>query len=226
MYKSVIVIDDFYPDPHKLRETALALDYPPPVPGQTFPGRNSATRLLIDGMDRIVSQIVNEPMRGNLRNAHGRFRMTLASDPAGRFNIHIDEDTVWAGIAYLTLPEQCQGGSVFYRHIPTGTDRAPILPGDLAAFGADTPEDAVAKVLDPDSSDPSKWETIMTVPMRFNRLALFRPWFWHAGTEAFGDDPENGRLIQVLFFTHDERAAQQPRRPAPPSAKATVPLPI
>ena len=226
MYKSMIVIDDFYPDPHEMREAALALDYPPPVPGQTFPGRNSATRLLIDGMDRIVSRIVNEPMQGNLRNAHGRFRMTLASDPAGRFNIHIDEDTVWAGIAYLTLPEHCQGGSVFYRHIPTGTDRAPILPGDLAAFGADTPEDAVAKVLDPDSSDPSKWEAIMTVPMRFNRLALFRPWFWHAGTEAFGDEPENGRLIQVLFFTHDERAAQQPRRPGPPARRATVPLPI
>ena len=100
------------------------------------------------------------------------------------------------------------------------------MPGELAQFGVAKPEDAVAQVLDPDSNDPSKWEAIMTVPMRFNRLAVFRPWFWHSGTEAFGDSPENGRLIQLLFFTHADAPAQQPRRPGPPAGKATVPLPI
>ena len=110
MYKSVTIIDDFYPNPHEVREAALALDYPPPVPGQTFPGRNSATRLLIDGMDRIVSQIVNEPVRGNPRNAHGRFRITLDSDPPGRFNLHNHQDTVWGGIAYQNQPQPSPGG--------------------------------------------------------------------------------------------------------------------
>ncbi len=226
MYKSVIIIDDFYPKPHVVREAALALDYPPPVPGQTFPGRNSATRLLVDGVERIISQIVNEPLQGNPSNAHGRFRVTLANDPPGRYDMHVDEDTVWACIIYLTLPEHCQGGSVFYRHIPTGTDRAPMLPGELAAFGADTPEEAVAKVLDADSNDPTKWEKIMTVPMRFNRLAIFRPWTWHKGGDAFGDTPENGRLIQLLFFIHADTPAQQPWRPGPAAGRATVPLPI
>ena len=26
---------------------------------------------------------------------------------------------------------------------------------------------------------PNKWDHLMTVPMRFNRMIIFRPWFWH-----------------------------------------------
>ena len=28
MYPTVIIVDDFYPDPHKIREVALGFDYP------------------------------------------------------------------------------------------------------------------------------------------------------------------------------------------------------
>ena len=40
----------------------------------------------------------------------------------------------------------------------------------------------------------------MTVPMRFNRLILYRPWLWHSAGPGFGDSNETGRLIQVLSF--------------------------
>lgn len=51
-----------------------------------------------------------------------------------------------------------------------------------------------------DSLDDSAWETVMTVPMRFNRLVLLRPWLWHTAGPGFGDRPENGRLVYLLFF--------------------------
>ncbi|MDV3433907.1 hypothetical protein R1H25_00430 [Stenotrophomonas sp. C2852] len=40
----------------------------------------------------------------------------------------------------------------------------------------------------------------MRIPMRFNRLLLLRPWFWHTAGPAFGDRPENGRLVYLMFF--------------------------
>jgi hypothetical protein len=55
-------------------------------------------------------------------------------------------------------------------------------------------------VIAEDSLDRSKWELAMTVPMRFNRLILFRPWLWHTAAENFGETPETGRLIQIFFF--------------------------
>ena len=55
------------------------------------------------------------------------------------------------------------------------------------------------------TNDPSKWEKVMTLPMRFNRLVLFRPWLWHAAASGFGDRNENGRLIQGLFFGPAEK---------------------
>lgn len=40
----------------------------------------------------------------------------------------------------------------------------------------------------------------MTVPMRFNRLILFSPWMFHNSAAGFGDRPENGRLVHLMFF--------------------------
>ena len=51
-----------------------------------------------------------------------------------------------------------------------------------------------------DSNDPSKWEHIMTIPMRFNRLILLRPWFYHTAGPSFGNDVRDGRLVQLFFF--------------------------
>ena len=50
----------------------------------------------------------------------------------------------------------------------------------------------------------------MTIPMRFNRCVLFRPWFWHTSGESFGDRGENARLIQLFFFTLDKSKLHGP----------------
>ncbi len=199
VYQSMTVVDDFYPQPQEVRKAALALDYPPPSPTQNHAGRNSAKRLMVRGVDEAVSEIVGTRLTGNMKSAHGRCRITLAADKS-RFNVHIDEDTEWAGIVYLNLPDQCQGGTDFFRHKPTGSERAPITDDELAVFGVATVQEAVAQVLEADSNDPDKWELVMTLPMRFNRLVLFRPWLWHTAAGAFGDSDDIGRLVQLFFF--------------------------
>jgi hypothetical protein len=40
----------------------------------------------------------------------------------------------------------------------------------------------------------------MTVPMRFNRLVILQPQYWHTSGPGFGDTVENGRLVYLMFF--------------------------
>ncbi len=81
---------------------------------------------------------------------------------------------------------------------------------ELKLFGTETPQEAINNVMSADGNDPSKWEKVMTLPMRFNRMVLFRPWLWHAATAGFGTDIGNGRLIHAMFFKPDEGSGKGP----------------
>jgi len=193
---SLIVIDDFLGKPEVLRERALGLRYENPG---AYPGRNSVEHIKIDGLEEQVSAIVQEPLcEPNPLQSHGKCRLTLASDnQLGK--IHVDP-SFWSGILYLSRPEHCYGGTEFYRHIPTGTDEVLRTIEEVNALGYASPSEMSHQILEKDGGDRSKWEHTMTVPMRFNRLVLLRPWLWHTSGPGFGDSIENGRLVYLMFF--------------------------
>jgi hypothetical protein len=197
MVPHVIVIDDFLPNAQELRERALKLNYS--VEGR-YPGLNSAEKINIPGLDEAVSRFVWEPVSApwTADFSHGSCRLALAKDDRpGR--IHIDQSH-WSGILYLSRPEDCRGGTEFFRHRPTGTDHLPLTKEALNEAGYSSYEELRAEILDKDALDRSKWELTMTVPMRFNRLVLLQPQYWHTSGEAFGDSIENGRLVYLMFF--------------------------
>ena len=198
MPTSLIIVDDFLDDPYVLRDAALRLTYP--EVNSTYPGRNSAQRITLEGLHKEVSRLVGEPVVPITQGqAHGKCRISLASD-VGTAGVHTD-GAHWSGILYLSRPEDCRGGTDFFRHIPTNTERAPYSDKEsLEKFGAPSAKQWVDDVLR-DTTDYSKWELIMRVPMRFNRLLLLRPWLWHTAGESFGDKPENGRLVYLMFFS-------------------------
>jgi len=197
MPTSLVVVDDFLQNAHELRAAALRLTYPD-LQG-AFPGRNSLERIRIDGLEQQVSRILGEPLRDMTPpGSHAKFRITLAADK-GRAKVHLDPSH-WSGILYLSRPEDCAGGTEFFRHRRTGTDRGPINHEELAAMGFSSMEHMHREIIEKDSVDDSKWERTMQIPMRFNRLVLLRPWFWHTAGPAFGDSLENGRLVYLMFF--------------------------
>lgn len=197
MPRSLIIVDDFLANPDALRSVALRLDYP--AEQGMFPGRNSAQRVPLDGLDAQVSGIVGEPLRAiEPAQSHGKCRLALAGD-TGRGRVHIDQSH-WSGILYLTPPEQCRGGTEFFRHKATGTDRPALTDEEARAHGYASPRDMATSILAADSLRDDAWELAMRVPMRFNRLVLLRPWFWHSAGAAFGDGVDNGRLIYLMFF--------------------------
>jgi hypothetical protein len=197
MVPHLFIIDDFLRNADAVRAEALTLNYT--VQGR-FPGLNSAEKLRIDGLDQVISDVVREPVRAPwTRNfSHASCRLALAKDDQpGR--IHIDQSH-WSGILYLSRPEDCRGGTEFYRHLPTGTDRLPMDQQSLNSAGYSTYDELRTEILERDALDRSKWELTTTVPMRFNRLVLLQPHYWHTSGPGFGDRVENGRLIYLMFF--------------------------
>ena len=199
MIPHLFVIDEFLPNPHAVRQRALTFDYS--VRGR-YPGLNSTQKINIPWLEAAVTRIVGEQIHAPWTPdfSHGNCRLALAEDnqPA---RIHIDESD-WTGVLTLTLPEHCRGagGTEFYRHLPTGTDRLPISPDKLREAGYDSYDALKQDVLDRDALDRSKWELSMRVPMRFNRLVLVQPQYWHTAGESFGSSVEDGRLVYLLFF--------------------------
>jgi len=192
----MIIVDDFMDDPHSLRKAALGLKYR--EGSGAFPGRNSEMRIDVTGMDQQVSRLVGESVRGQpAPQAHAKCRLSLAKD-TGMAKVHVDPSH-WSGILYLSRPEDCRGGTEFFRHLRTGTERTAYTDEEAADYGYASVKDMVRGV-SKDSLDDSKWEMTMRVPMRFNRLILLRPWLWHTAGESFGDTPENGRLVYLMFF--------------------------
>lgn len=205
MVPHVFVIDDFLQDPNAVRQQALTLNYA--VQGR-FPGLNSVEKLRLQGLEQVVSALVREPVHAPWTKdfSHGSCRLALAKDDQpGR--IHIDQSH-WSGILYLSRPEDCEGGTEFYRHIPTNTDRVPMDPAGLKSIGYSSYDEMKSDILDQDVFDRSKWELTYTVPMRFNRLVLLQPHYWHTSGAGFGDSVENGRLIYLMFFMRGQPSAQ------------------
>ena len=197
MHRTLLIVDDFLNNAEELRRAALQLDYPPNE--APFPGRNSLQRINIGGISEEVSHIVGEPLRPlSPPQSHGKFRLTLASD-VGKARVHIDP-AHWSGILYMSKPEDCAGGTDFFRHKRTGTDEAPSTPEALRAHGYSSFEEMHRDIVERDSLDEAAWELTMRVPMRFNRLVMLRPWLWHTAGPGFGDSAQNGRLIYVMFF--------------------------
>ena len=205
-----LIIDDFYADPYRVREIALNANYENREEAY-YPGDNTTGPFEFEGINEVVSNLVHEPVMGTPNTAHCGFRLAMAgAESRATLRIHVDGANHWSGIVYLNLPEHCRGGTEFYRHKELGTDHAPLYNSDVKQFGYDSCALFTQDLTKKDSNDESKWEHLFTVPMRFNRCVIFRPWFWHTPSKSFGDCRENARLIQMFFFTTDKSKLRGP----------------
>lgn len=197
MIPHLYVIDDFLPNPEQARARALGFDY---AVGGRYPGLNSVQRLNFPWLQDVISRIVGWPVHAPWTPdfSHGHMRLALAEhDHEARIHIDVSD---WTGVLYLTRDEDCQGGTEFYRHLPTRTDRVPLNDEGVRALGYSDYAALQAEILDRDALDRSKWELSMTVPMRFNRLVLLQPQYWHTAGNSFGTSVADGRLAYLMFF--------------------------
>lgn len=167
---------------------ALGVDYAPrEFKGHAYNGIGLAG---IKDADRVIASAIGLEVDLVMQF----FRLNLADDQPTTY-IHADTGVgaSHAALIYLSDPQDCRGGTAFWRHRSLGWDRLP------AGF---VPNETSAKNLNTDGDDEGKWQMDSLVGMKFNRMAIYPTAMFHSRypREAFGDTPESGRLIWVGFF--------------------------
>jgi hypothetical protein len=204
---TIIVIDDFHPDAAALRNMVVSQQFKNEVgpDGETYrnilklqPGCEvEAMAPQVEAMEKLISAAFNGR---KINTKLSFFRLDYAGEPTKSF-CHADSICAkHAGILYLNEPDQCQGGTAFWRHIPLGLD---MLPTDaqMAIFGSDSPA-AIHQTLTAETKNPDRWQQTGFVGMKFNRFAAYPSKMWHSRYphEAFGESNSTGRLVWVTFF--------------------------
>ena len=76
---------------------------------------------------------------------------------------------------------------------------APNTVEGFAKYGWKDFQD-LKEFLETEGIDESLWEKTFSIPYKYNRLVLFRPWMLHSPGPAFGDTLESSRIVQTIFL--------------------------
>lgn len=206
----LLIVDDFYPDPLAVRKYALFLPFHEINSEQErnyYKGKltNAGHAFSQYGLELIAREI-GKPITWPTQT--GEFRLIFErakDDPYRKTWIHFDSMvTRYAGIVYLNPPEQCDGGTAFYRHKETKWELLPDF--ESPSWNEVTKRtgkrfDTILETLREDGYKVNeKWDLLLQVPMRFNRCIVFDSRQFHARVSGFGKSQSDGRLTQNFFF--------------------------
>lgn len=189
---TLLVIDNFYPNPDLVRDFALSQEFN--LTG-AFPAVRGGYYLPDQTVEKIQKLI--KPMSGEIvmwTGDYGVFQLCTAFD---RSWIHADNRKtdpqdlqIWAGVVYLTPDAPLTAGTKFYRHKETQ------LPVKSFYFQSVVKEDQYKKEV----YDFTKWEEVDTVANVYNRAIFYRGDRFHIANHYFGHTKEDARLTQTFFF--------------------------
>ena len=223
----IIIVDDFYQDPERLRDLAdHAIFSRDPSIVLDFPGERAQipadTRHLVAAVCALYGKR-DKPVHECILISLSAQVDGLALSPSQR-QPHTDP-TVTA-LVYLNRPEECAGGTGFYRHRPTGTEWIPHRPDraiarlmlelnyDLTDLTKPGAYEAIVRRIffDPDfaargnetiNDGNTFWELMDLVEMRFNRLLIYDGRIPHSMYAKPGDFAGTRRLYQLLSVSPD-----------------------
>ena len=174
-------IDDFLDNPHQAREQILNLDFQAPLDPKngvvSFNGHIPENLLaeMKPKIEKALSKRIDFHPRSKCaltfeKHPHPHVCHVDGGNNMSRFN--------WTVIVYLNEPEQCNGGTNFFKHIPTGHIYN---------------KEGINRYFQ-DYSDKTKWEMIEQVDMKFNRVLFCPAWLFHSLAFTFGETKENARM--------------------------------
>lgn len=200
MKQNIIVVDDFYKNPEEIRNIALNQEYPEPDNSYTYPGRNSKGEYYTDEIHQRFENLTNYSLTPS--NPNGYFRISLETD-THKQDVHVDPGWDWGAVIYLSDPKDCvnEGGTSFWRHNTLHMENCPKTDEEAQFYGYPSYKESWWTTVYGDGLDRSKWTRYFLCPMKYNRLVLFRTHLWHSHNFNFGTTKENGRLVQLFFFS-------------------------
>jgi uncharacterized protein DUF6445 len=124
----------------------------------------------------------------------------------GQKRPHCDGFCAFAGLVYLNTPDQCSGGTSFWRHRQTGLQHA--LGSEHAKQALAVPDNATTdREADAGTgyliASNDEWELTQVLEMRYNRLVFYSSNIFHSplyDEREFGTTLETRRLTQNLYF--------------------------
>jgi hypothetical protein len=199
MKTNLIIVDDFHPDPAALRARVLASRFG----DQTGPDGAKYTGIsLHQDTQPPLADLISCALGVRVIPRMAFYRLNLDKEMPHSF-VHSDDICArYASILYLNEPEQCRGGTAFWKHAETGLDAMPTAE-QARAMGRDPKE--VELELGADWKILEKWKLCGFVGMKFNRFVSYPTSMFHSRYphEGFGAGKDDGRLIYVCFYDLD-----------------------
>ena len=194
-WRKVFVIDDFYKNPDEIRDYALSCELKNDkqncggLVGSRVVEENQE---MIDNLRPVFTKLCQHDEWKNVEYTDGMFQYkwdnmkflvnhTTHEDINRRFNKEVfiythhkdNIETKWAALVYLNKPEECDGGTDFYKFIedhPYGNDYN------------------------------IKKDIKLTMEMKYNRMVLYEARHTHGATLNRSMFKEYPRLAQVFFM--------------------------
>lgn len=175
------VLENFHAYAEEIREHALASQY------QDWLGPDGQVYKRICITEIPLLETMLDELFGGIEMLGMAYRLNFNNEPP---NAAIHTDLGWGTHALVLYLADGPSGTAFWRHKEAKRDR--ILPNETEVF----------EMVSGDWNNKDKWEKVHVVEMKFNRAIVYKSCLFHSRYpfEAFGDSPENGRLIAVAFF--------------------------
>lgn len=176
------IVDNFYDDPHSIREFALNQEYNEDL--NYYKGNRSKQQFIVPGTKEAFEKIIGRKITRwtETHGMCGRFQYCTAKDD---LVYHCDGQTL-AGMIYLTPNAPFSCGTSLFAH------KNSRLRNEND-FGN-------VNVFEGGFYDKTKFELVDTAGNVFNRLVLFDAKCIHSANEYFGTDITNSRLFHLFFF--------------------------
>lgn len=183
---TVIVCEDFYEDPHSVREYALSLDY---EESDYHRGRRTHTPHIFPGTKEKIEQILGKKIIcwTETYGMCGRFQYCTAEDAL----VYHSDLQQWAAVVYLTPDAPYETGTSLLSHKKTGA-RHSSDPRIAQAWDETAPTGLFL--------DGTPWNEIDKVGNVFNRLVIWDGHCPHTASKYFGFTKETSRLFHIFFF--------------------------
>lgn len=190
----LLIKDGFLPNAEEFRAQVLARPFEDKIGPDGAPYKNIQVRETNE-FQTLLEAVLGRPVMQHLTMVRANYAGELPHNP-----VHSDQICAeYACVLYLNTPEQCRGGTAFWRHKKLGWDSLPH-EASLRAKGK-SPKRLYAE-LDDGYKDPTAWEQTLLAEMKFNRLIAYPSRRFHSRWPhtAFGTSPDDVRLIWVSFF--------------------------
>lgn len=178
----MLIIDNAIPDAAGLRAAALRAPF---IDWQGYDGQVYKRVALVEvpGLREAI-----EAAMGPVDMLGMGYRLNFGGELP---NQAVHSDLGWGTHAAVLYLSDGPGGTALWRNRATGATRIDAGQADLL------------ERIGSDWDDASAWEQIGLAEMQLGRLVIYESALFHSRWpfEAFGTDPESGRLIAVAFFT-------------------------